>query len=237
MVFRTRPVAFAPSSASQSDIRSGGEVHVARVDALATVDAFEIAIRPAVDVVADDDLIARPGEFGDGRGRRRPGREGDPVCAALEGRDRPLEAFAGRVLRARVLVATARVADAILGVSRCLVDRRRDRSGEFVWFGTGVDRKGRKGQVGHGRGRLRRRRGGCGDVAHPRHVTHGTGLIGASPGGLDAGGQPSSSNTSSSPSMSSIWTPTCLKPRPVTIASDGTLPGETDARKRSTSFA
>ena len=38
-----------------------------------------------------------------------------------------------------------------------------------------------------------------------------------------ASASPSRWKTSSSPSMSSIWTPTCWKPRPRTIASDGTL--------------
>ena len=53
--------------------------------------------------------------------------------------------------------------------------------------------------------------------------------------GLAVGGQPSSSKTSSSPSMSSIWTPTWRKPNLArTIASEATLSGATDARKRST---
>ena len=92
-------------SASQSTSGPADEVHVARVDAGGPADALEIAVRAAVDVVADDDLVAGPGELGDGRGRRRARRERDPVRTALERRDRPLEPLAGRVLRAGVLVA------------------------------------------------------------------------------------------------------------------------------------
>ena len=51
------------------------------------------------------------------------------------------------------------------------------------------------------------------------------------PGRQDATVQPSSSKTSSSPSMSSIWTPVCRKPSPRMTASDATLSGATDARK------
>ena len=46
-------------SASQSDVRPGREVDVAGVDAGAAPDPLEVAERPAVDVVADDDLVAR----------------------------------------------------------------------------------------------------------------------------------------------------------------------------------
>ena len=169
------------------DVRPGGQVDVARVDPLAALDALEIAIGPAVDVVADDDLLARSGELGDGRGRRRPRGEGDPVRTALERRDRPLEALARRVLRAGVLVPAARLADAVLGVGRGLVDRRRDGPGQLIGFGAGVDGTRREGEL---------------------VIAHGRRVAGAWLDGRRAGGQPSSSKTSSSPSMSSIWTPT-----------------------------
>src|SRR6185369_7714394 len=193
-----------------------GEVDVARVDPLVAVDALEIAVRPAVDVVADDDLLARSSELGDGSGRRRPRGEGDPVRTAFEGRDRALEALARRVLRAGVFVSTTRLPDAVLGIGRGLVDGRRNRPGQLVGFGAGANGTRREGEL---------------------VVAHGRRVAGSWLDGRRAGGQPSSSKTSSSPSMSSIWTPTCVKPRPWMIASEGTLPGETDARKRSTPLA
>ena len=91
------------------DVRPGGQVDIARVDPLAAMDALEIAVGPAVDVVTDDDLLARTGQLGDGGGRRRPRGEGDPVRTALEARDRALEALPRRVLRAGVLVPAARL--------------------------------------------------------------------------------------------------------------------------------
>ena len=94
------------------------------------VDALEVAERAAVDVVADEDLLARRRELGDGRRRRRAAGERDAVAAALEVRHRALEALAGRVLAAGVLVAAAWPPDAVLGEGRRLVDRRRDRAGQ-----------------------------------------------------------------------------------------------------------
>ena len=68
-------------------------------------DPLEVAPRAAVDVVADEDRLAWSDELGD-RGRRRgAARERDPVPAALEGGDRPLQPLAGRVLAPGVLVA------------------------------------------------------------------------------------------------------------------------------------
>jgi hypothetical protein len=62
-----------------------------------TVDPLKVAVRPAVDVVADQDLLAAPGELGDRRGRCRAAREGDPLRAPLEGGDRALEPRRGRL--------------------------------------------------------------------------------------------------------------------------------------------
>ena len=59
--------------------RRPGRRSAASTPAAGPADALEIAVRAAVDVVADDDLVARPGELGDGRGRRRARGEGDPV--------------------------------------------------------------------------------------------------------------------------------------------------------------
>ena len=111
------------------------------------------SVRAAVHVVADDDLLARIGQLGDGGGRRGPRREREPVAAALELGDRPLEPFAGGVLRAGVLVAPARLADRVLLVGRCLVDRRRDGAGQLVGLGAGVDGQRIEGQRRRGRSR------------------------------------------------------------------------------------
>ena len=51
----------------------------------------------------------------------------------------PLQPFARRVLRAGVFVATSRPPDAVLGIGRGLVDRRRDGPGQLVGFGAGMD--------------------------------------------------------------------------------------------------
>ena len=118
----------APGEGLPEHVRAGRQVDVSGVDALGPVDPFQIAEGAAVDVVAHDDLVARPGQFGDRRRRGRADREGDAVGPTLERRDRPLEALAGRVLAARVLIPAAWPADAVLGVRRGLVDRRRDRA-------------------------------------------------------------------------------------------------------------
>ena len=99
----------------------------ARRRAARPVDPLEIAVRAAVDVVADDDLLAARRELGDRRRRRGTARERDPVRAPLERGDGPLEPVAGRVGAPRVVVAAARPVDAVLGVRRGLVDRRRRR--------------------------------------------------------------------------------------------------------------
>ena len=57
------------------DVRAGRQVDVAGVDAGPAPDPLEIAVRPAVDVVPDDDLLARAGQLGDRGGRRRARRE------------------------------------------------------------------------------------------------------------------------------------------------------------------
>ena len=117
----------------------GREVRVARDDAVRPAHALEVAERAAVHVVADDDLGLRPGELGD-RGRRRGARgERDPLPAALERRDGPLEAVARRVLRSGVVVVVDRPADAGLAVRRGLVDRRRHGAGQLVGLLAGVD--------------------------------------------------------------------------------------------------
>jgi hypothetical protein len=103
------------------------------------MDTLEVAERAAVDVVAHHELVARARELGDRRGRGRAAREGDPVCASLEGRDGPLQALARRVLGPGVFVAAARPADAVLGVRRRLVDGRRHRPRQGIRLLAGVD--------------------------------------------------------------------------------------------------
>ena len=93
----------------------GGEVRVARDDAVRAADALEVAERAAVDVVADDDLGLRPGQLGDRRGGGRAGGERDPLAATLERGDGALEPVARRVLRARVVVVVDRLPDAVAG--------------------------------------------------------------------------------------------------------------------------
>ena len=126
-------------SASQSDVRPGGEVDVASRRS------------PCRDGRARDSGTSR-------HRRRRRRRSPRPVrrarrwrrssptprrrrsrAPALERRDRPLEALPRRVLRAGVLVPAARPADAVLGIGRGLVDRRRDGPGQLVGFGAGMD--------------------------------------------------------------------------------------------------
>ena len=124
------------------------------------VHALQVAIGPAVDVVADEDLVPGPGELRDGRGRRRAARERDPVAPALEVGHRALEPLAGRVLAPGVLVAAARPAHAVLREGRGLVDRRRDGAGRLVGFGARVDRA-------RGEGVARRRVGRIGVVHAP----------------------------------------------------------------------
>ena len=69
------------------------------------------------------------------------------MSAALERRDRPLESFAGGVLRAGVLVAAFRSPDPFLGVRRCLVDRRRDGASQLVRLSSGMDGEGVEPEV------------------------------------------------------------------------------------------
>ena len=67
-------------------VGAGGEVDEARLDARAgPAHALEIAVRAAVDVVADDDLVARASELGDRRGRGGARCEGDAVASRPRG--------------------------------------------------------------------------------------------------------------------------------------------------------
>src|SRR3989304_2079977 len=69
-----------------------GQVHIACVDAVSAPDLLEVAVRAAVDIVADHDLRAGWRQLGDGRRRGGPGRERDPLPAPPEGPARGPEA-------------------------------------------------------------------------------------------------------------------------------------------------
>ena len=88
-------------SASQSASGPAREVDVAGVDAGAAADPLEVAERAAVDVVADDDLVAGPGQLGDRRGRppsptRRRSRGVPPSRAATARSSRSRVGFCER---------------------------------------------------------------------------------------------------------------------------------------------
>src|SRR4029079_12520387 len=112
------------------------EIDERRVDVAAgEADLLEVAVGPAVHVIPADDLVAGFGELGDRSRGRGSGREREPVLATLERRDRALEPDPRRVLRAGVFVAATRLADRVLLVCRCLVDRRGDGAGQLVRLG------------------------------------------------------------------------------------------------------
>ena len=64
--------------------RVAGQVQVAGVDAPRSGDPLEVAVGAAVDIVTDHDLLARAGQLGDGRGRRRTAGEGEAEAGAFE---------------------------------------------------------------------------------------------------------------------------------------------------------
>ena len=70
-----------------------GQVDVPGLHADGPPHPLEVAEGPAVDVVADDDLVVRPGQLREGRCRRGARREGDPEPAALQGRNGAFEAL------------------------------------------------------------------------------------------------------------------------------------------------
>ena len=158
------------------DVRTGRQVGVSRLPCPARpMDPLQVAIRPAVDIVADDDLLAARRELGDRSGRGGTARERDSVGSFLEHRHGPLEAVAGRIDASRVVVAATRTIDAVLGVGRGLVDRGRDGAGDLVGLGAGVDGEGLEG--------VSRRVGGTHRL---NHVTHPARAAGADQG-LPAG--------------------------------------------------
>ena len=109
--------------------RGAHRVEVARVDgrvphAPVAEDAADEPVRAAVDVVADDDVVAGHQHGAQQRvfgGEAR--REREPARTALERGELRLERGARGVAAARVLVAAAQAADAVLHVRRGRVDR------------------------------------------------------------------------------------------------------------------
>ena len=95
----------------------------------------EQPVGAAVRVVGDDDVVA-----GCGRARSKvssaasPEAKASPRSTSLERGEALLERRTGGVGRARVLVAAAQPADAVLLVGGHLVDRRHDRPGQRVGF-------------------------------------------------------------------------------------------------------
>ena len=102
-------------------------------------DAFEQPERAAVDVVRAQDPLTGECQGGNCLSRSGAAGEGEAVACALERRDGCLEARACRIAGARVFPAAPWPADRLLGVSRCLVNRRRDRAGQFVGRHAGMD--------------------------------------------------------------------------------------------------
>ena len=112
------------------------------VDARLPEHPLEESVGPAVDIVADDDPLARADEPCDGRGRCRAARERQTVRATLQGRDGPLEPFPRRVAGPRVLPAATWLPHGILGERAGLVDGRRHGARQLIGLLARMDREG-----------------------------------------------------------------------------------------------
>ena len=82
-------------SASQSTSGPAARSTYEVVDTGALADLLEVAVRAAVDVVPDDDLVARPRQLGDRRRGRRPRREREPVARRPRASRSPARAARG----------------------------------------------------------------------------------------------------------------------------------------------
>ena len=115
-------------------------VDVVEEDAEARENLREEAVRPAVGVAADDDVVTGRDEREHHRRDRRHARgEGVSRRSSLERREELLEGEARRVLRPCVLVAGPRPAERLLHVRRGLEDRDGDRPGDGLGLLPGVD--------------------------------------------------------------------------------------------------
>src|SRR5829696_6511897 len=108
--------------------------------------ALEQPPRAAVEVVGGDDVRAVVERIEQRRGRGEPGAEGEAGLAALEVGDAALEGHAGRVLRARILVALVD-ARALLRVGRGGVDRHHHGAGGRIRLLPGMDAAGVEGEL------------------------------------------------------------------------------------------
>jgi hypothetical protein len=97
---------------------------------------------PAVDVVAEDDVVARLEQVDDGARRGDARREGEPVVRVLERGDVVLERGARGVGPAGVVVVLDELARRLLDEGGGLVDGRHDRAGRGVGRLPGVDGAG-----------------------------------------------------------------------------------------------
>ena len=100
----------------------------------------EDAERAAIDVLREEDAVARPEERQDGCDSGHAGAESEAVRAAFKVGDEFLKCRARRVARARILPA-GRFAQRPLAIGGGLVDGDVDGSGRFVAVDAAVDCK------------------------------------------------------------------------------------------------
>ena len=140
----------------RADLVEVAHVDDDELDAPRHVQPAHQAVGAAVHVVAHHDTAT-----GDQRGAEQgvlggePGRERRRRDAPVEVGEEHLQRVARRVAGARVLVAVAHAADAVLHVRRRQVDRRDDGAGGLVGLLAGVDGPG--AELGHARWFLTRR--------------------------------------------------------------------------------
>jgi hypothetical protein len=113
------------------------ETHAQIGRALAHV--FEQTVRPAIEIVARDDMRAGVERIEHRCHAGEPGGESESARAAFEAGDASLQRRAGRIAAARVIVALVH-AGARLHVGRRRIDRRHDRAGRGVGLLPGVNR-------------------------------------------------------------------------------------------------
>src|SRR6516165_2519018 len=105
----------------------------------------EEAERAAVGVVGDEHVVARAAQRADQAVLGgHPGRERERLRAVLQGGEAFFEGIPRRVRGARVLVAAAGAAHAVLLVGRRLIDRRGHGAGVWIRFlaGAGLLQRG-----------------------------------------------------------------------------------------------
>ncbi len=108
-----------------------GGVHFLNQHAPTLEVLMEQRVRAAVDVLADDDAVARAEYRQHGVDCRQPGTECEAARAVLELGDLPFQELAGRVAAARV-IPTGHGIDRFESISGRVVDRRIHGSGVVV---------------------------------------------------------------------------------------------------------